>query len=301
MRDVRSHRAPENTHVRPSIPRIAAAILASALLQPPTASAHRPYYRTYLVDMAGTHNVAYMEMKPTARGRVKLYLTDALPGGGTGTLVVETLLNRVAVAPLTFTIDSAKEIWALGLPTNNQDKLEIIDVKILDENGTQWAKWGSVGPPPNVNLRGKYLFVSALTYVMDTASDVAYTRGGDTTLLPNGLWTIGFDALRARSTGEHLNAEGLYGEIEFSRNGGPFETHSVSFDVRSGKSQPSGRPGLHFDFAPGDAIVVKRVEVFDEFGNMFAKIGIRMGAQGHYVERHAVDTSIAIGTGDHSD
>lgn len=289
----------ETPPVRPSTSRLAASALACALLLPATALAHRPYYRTYLVDMAGTHNVAFLEMKPTAQGRVKIFLTDALPGSGTGTLVVEALLNRVALAPLTFSIDSEKEVWPLGLPTNNQDKLEILDVKILDENGNQWAKWGCVGPPQNVNLRGKYLFVSALTYVMDTASDVAYTRGGDTTLLPTGFWTIGFDALRSRSTGEHLSADGLYGEIEFSRNGGPFETHSVAFDVKSGKSQPSGRPGLHFGFSPGDAIVVKRVEVFDKAGNMFAKIGIRMGAQGKYVERHDLDTTIAIGTGDH--
>lgn len=286
--------------MRPSTTRIATALVAAALLLPATAHAHRPYYRTYLVDEAATHNVAYLEMKPTAQGRVKLYLSDALPGNGTGTLVVEAMLNRVALTPLTFSIDSDKEIWPLGLPTNNQDKLEILDVRILDENGNPWARWGSVGPPQNTNLRGKYLFVSALTYVMDTASDAAYTRGGDTTLLPSGFWTIGFDALRSRSTGEHLNADGLYGEIEFSRNGGPFEVHSVPFNVKSGKSQPSGRPGLHFDFAPGDVIVVKRVEVFDRFGNMFAKIGIRMGAQGHYVERHAVDTTIPLSTGDHA-
>ncbi len=286
--------------MRPSTTRLAATLLTAALFLPATAFAHRPYYRTYLVDEAATHNVAYLELKPTAQGRVKLYLSEALPGNGTGTLVVDVLLNRVALAPLTFSIDSAKETWPLGLPTNNQDKLEILDVKILDETGAPWAKWGSVGPQPNTNLRGKYLFVSALTYVMDTASDVAYTRGGDTTLLPSGFWTVGFDALRSRSTGAHLNADGLYGEIEFSRNGGPWETHSVPFDVKSGKSQPSGRPGLQFGFSPGDAIVVKRVEIFDKAGNMFAKIGIRMGAQGHYVERHALDTTIPLSTGEHA-
>jgi hypothetical protein len=286
--------------VHPSPSRLAAALLACTLLLPSAAVAHRPYYRSYLIDEGGTRNLAYLEVKPTAQGRVKLYLSESLPGNGTGTLVVEAMLNRVALAPLTFSIDSAKGIWPLGLPTNNQDKLEILDVRILDETGTRWAKWGSVGPPPNKNLRGKYLFVSALTYVMDTASDVAFTRGGDTTLLPNGFWTIGFDALRSRSTGDHLNAQGLYGEIDFSRNGGPVETHSVSFDVRSGKSQPSGRPGLHFDFAPGDVVEVKRVEIFDGAGNLFAKVGIRMGAQGHYVERHALDTTIPLATGEHA-
>ncbi|MFM7737161.1 MAG: hypothetical protein ACKPBU_14425 [Alphaproteobacteria bacterium] len=182
------------------------------------------------------------------------------------------------------------------METRNQDKVEILDMSILDESGNRWAKQGTVGPPVNTNLRGKYSFVAPLVYVIDTASDVAFTRGGDTMLLPTGFWTVGFDALRSRSTGAHLNARGLRAEIEFSRNGGPLETRSVTFDVNSGKSQPSGRPGLHFDFSTGDSVAVKRVEVFDDLGHLFAKVGIRMGLAGKYRERHALDTSIPIAT-----
>ncbi len=280
-------------------PRLAALLFANALLLPGQALAHKPYYKAYLTDVGGQRNVAHVELAPTRQGRVKLEMSEPLPGAGTGTLVVTAALNRVPVAPLTYAIDSLQETWPLGLETANQDKVEILDVAILDEAGTPWGKLGTAGPPPNQSLRGKYSFVAPLVYVVDTASDVAFTRGGDTMLLPTGFWTVGFDALRSRSTGAHLNAVGLYAEIEFRRNGGPWETQSVGFDVKSGKSQPSGRPGLHFGFAQGDVVAVKRVEVFDRFGNLFAKVGIRMGLAGKYRERHALDTSTPIATGEH--
>ncbi len=281
--------------MRTSAPLLAALLLSSGLFAAGPAEAHRPYYRAYLTCEAD--NCAYLELKPTAEGRVKIQLSKPLPLGGTGTLVIDALLNRVPLSPLTYSLTAMKQSWSLGLPTKNQDKLEILGVRILDENGNEWAHLGAVAPPANTNLRGKYLFVSALIYVMDTASNVCYTRGGDATLLPSGFWTIGFDALRACDTGAHLNSQGLYGEIEFTRNGGSPETYSVTFDVKSGKSQPAGRPSLHFGFSPGDLIIVKRVEIFDSLGNMFAKVGIRMGAQGNYVQRHTLDTSISIGTG----
>lgn len=281
-------------------PRVAMFLVAASLMLPGRAHAHKPYWKSYLTDVNGRRNVAHVELNPVRQGRVKLVSSEPLPGSGTGTLVVNAVLNRVPLAPLTYPIDSVQETWPLGVETKNQDKVEILEVSILDESGNPWAKQGTVGPPANTNLRGKYSFVAPLVYVIDTASDVAFTRGGDTMLLPTGFWTVGFDALRSRSTGAHLNARGLHAEIEFSRNGGPWETRSVTFDVKSGKSQPSGRPGLHFGFSTGDSVAVKRVEVFDALGNLFAKVGIRMGLAGRYRERHSLDTSIPIATDGHA-
>lgn len=270
--------------------------IAVVVLSGGLAHAHRGYFRSYLLSTDGTRNAASLEVRPTVGGRLKLDLLEPLPGTGTGTMVIDAALNRVPLAPLTYAIDTktGQQRFALGFDTANQDKLEILGVAILDENGTPWAALGAVGPQRNKSLKGKYLLCTAIIYVADTASNVAFTRGGDTTLLPNGFWTVGFDALRDKTTGAHLDNDGNYAEIEFSRNGGPWEMHSVSFDVRSGKSQPSGRPNLHFGFAPGDRIVVKRVEVFDSAGNMFAKIGVRLGQQGNYVV-HSLDRTIRVG------
>lgn len=268
---------------------VAATALGLCLLAG-AAHAHRPYLKTYLISADGQENVAFLEVKPTTGGRVKIDVLEPLPGSGTGTLVMDAVLNRVPIAPLTYPIGAGQTRAELGIETANQDKIEITDIRILDDGGNVWAEWGGVAPPFNKSLKGKYLAVTAIVYVADTASDVAFTRGGDTNLLPNGFWTCGFDALRSRATGEHLTNTGNRCEIEFSHNGGPWEVHSVSFDVKSGKSQPSGRPGIHFNFEPGDRVRVKRVEVFDKDGNMFAKIGVRMGSQGRY--RHALDRSV---------
>src|SRR5262249_25937137 len=122
-----------------------------------------------------------------------------------------------------------------------------------------------------------------LVYVLDSTSPVGYTRGGDTTLKPNGIWSVGFDALRDRTTNEHLNNEGNYAEMQYLQNG-VAKVARITFAVRSGKAVPSGGRTRHRGLQAGDLIGVRSVGVFDQRGVRSATIGVGMGLWGDYPE-----------------
>ena len=75
------------------------------------------HLKTYLISADGTHNVAFLELKPTTGGRVKIDVLEPLPGSGNGTLVLDAVLNRVPIAPLSYPITAGQtraDIRGLG-------------------------------------------------------------------------------------------------------------------------------------------------------------------------------------------
>ena len=258
--------------------RIAAlAVAVSVLLLPVAAAAHRAQLKTNLVRVAGTGTGGgYLKLRPARGGFVELEY-PGYPIGGK--LIIDYRINGASSPSVVYPITSSNMTWRIASGLRDQDKLEISNVRVEDANGATVAVLGS-----DVAARGRDVMSSPLVWVVDTLSDVGFTRGGDTILTRSGKWTIGFDALRSRSTAARLNNTGNRAEIEFSVNGGPWVVESVTFDVQSGKSRPNGRPGKQLPITLYDRVEVRRVDVFDSAGRMFATMGVRMGDQGHYVE-----------------
>jgi hypothetical protein len=252
-----------------------ALMLAGATLVAP-AHAHRSQLKSNLIRIDGDHPNGFLLMRPTSGGRISLDLRNHPPDGA---LVVDYRVNGVLLPGKTYPLVADKQTWSLGFVTQDQDKVEIQDVRVLDHLGNVVAVIGAANKP-----RGAHVIEAPLVWVVDTASDVGFTRGGDTLLKKNGAWTVGFDALRSRATGDRLNNTGNHAEIELSVNEGPWQVFSVTFDVQSGKSRPGGRPGRNVGTTPNDRVRIRRVDVFDSGGRKFATLGIRMGKQGHYAE-----------------
>ena len=251
------------------------ALAAAVVLAPTAARAHRSNVKANLVRVVGTGG-GYLNVRPSRGGWVEL----DFPGyPQNGKLTMDFRINGVPTVGVVYPIDSDKEVWRLAFGVRDQDKLEISNVRVLDGNGQTYAVLGS-----DVGARGRDVFSSPLVWVVDTLSDVGFTRGGDTILSRSGKWTIGFDALRSRASNSRLNNTANRAEIEYSLNGGPWLVDTVSFDVQSGKSRPNGRPGKQLAILPTDHVEVRRVDVFDSGGRRFATMGVRMGNQGHYLE-----------------
>ena len=251
------------------------ALAAAVVLAPTAARAHRSNVKANLVRVVGTGG-GYLNVRPSRGGWVEL----DFPGyPQNGKLTMDFRINGVPTVGVVYPIDSDKEVWRLAFGVRDQDKLEISNVRVLDGNGQTYAVLGS-----DVGARGRDVFSSPLVWVVDTLSDVGFTRGGDTILSRSGKWTIGFDALRSRASNSRLNNTANRAEIEYSVNGGPWLVDTVSFDVQSGKSRPNGRPGKQLAILPTDHVEVRRVDVFDSGGRRFATMGVRMGNQGHYLE-----------------
>lgn len=251
------------------------ALAAAVVLAPSAARAHRSNVKANLVRVVGTGG-GYLNVRPSRGGWVEL----DFPGyPQNGKLTMDFRINGVPTVGVVYPIDSDKEVWRLAFGVRDQDKLEISNVRVLDGNGQTYAVLGS-----DVGARGRDVFSSPLVWVVDTLSDVGFTRGGDTILSRSGKWTIGFDALRSRATNSRLNNTANRAEIEYSVNGGPWLVDTVSFDVQSGKSRPNGRPGKQLAILPTDHVEVRRVDVLDSGGRRFATMGVRMGNQGHYLE-----------------
>jgi hypothetical protein len=253
-------------------------LVASLLILAATtpAHAHRAQVKSNLIRFDGGPDGAYLNMKPAHQGHIDLTLPGHPPNGR---LVVDYRLNGLEMPGFSYPLTSDRTLFDLGFVTKDQDKVEIHNLRVEDQAGTPVATIGSNG-----KLRARDVFSAPLVFVVDTQSDVGFTRGGDTVLSRTGSWSVGFDALRSRSTGQRLNNIGNRAEIELSVNNGPFQVYSVTFSVHSGKSQPGGRPGKFVGNQPGDRVNVRRVDVFDAAGNKFATMGIRMGSQGHYLE-----------------
>ena len=257
--------------------RSAALLLAAALLailQPRLAEAHKPFVKATVLRVDGVHEDGFLKMRPTGDGRIDLWLPGA-PAGSR--LLIEYRLNGAPKAGFSYALRGARSAWPLGFDTKDQDKIEIASLRVVDASDRVVAVLGA-GANPRV-LR---IVTSPLVWVVDTLSDVGFTRGGDTFLSRKGDWTVGFDALRSRATGLRLNNEGNYAEIEVSVNDGAPQVFVVTFDVQSGKSRPNGRPGMNIGTRSTDRVQVHRVDVFDAQGHKFATMGIRMGPQGHY-------------------
>ncbi len=243
----------------------------------PAAHAHKPNVQTNLVRLDGGPN-GFVSIRPTGGGSITLNLPAAPPGG---TFAFDYRLNAGPKTTAAYLLEGDRSVWPLGFATNNQDKIEITDLRVLDAGAEVIAVEGTGAVPGRLT---RYVVSVPLVWVVDTASDVAFTRGGDTLLDRNGKWSVGFDALRSRTTGGRLYNTANRAEIEISVNGGPWQVFTVSFDVFSGKSTPAGRPGRVLPIQPGDRVEVRRVDVFDAQGDKFATTGIRMGPQGHYAE-----------------
>jgi len=258
--------------------RVMLAVLVSLglLVLAASAHAHRPQVKTNLLRLDGALPNGFLVVRPTTGGSLQLDLPQPPPGGA---LVIDYRVNGVPLPGKTYPIASDRQRWPLGFETHDQDKVEIQDVRVVDHGGNVVAALGAAGNP-----RSTHVVAAPLVWVVDTQSDVGFTRGGDTLLKKNGAWSVGFDALRSRSTGDRLNNAGNHAEIELSVNGGPWQVHRVEFDVQSGKSRPHGRPGRSVGTSPSDRVRVRRVDVFDAQGNKFATMGVRMGKQGHYAE-----------------
>ncbi|MFN8603078.1 MAG: hypothetical protein U0842_21630 [Candidatus Binatia bacterium] len=251
------------------------ALAAAVVLVPSAARAHRSNVKANLVRVVGTGG-GYLNVRPSRGGWVEL----DFPGHPqNGKLSMDFRINGVPTIGVVYPIDSDKEVWRLAFGVRDQDKLEISNVRVLDGNGQTYAVLGS-----DIGARGRDVFSSPLVWVVDTLSDVGFTRGGDTILSRSGKWTIGFDALRSRATNSRLNNAANRAEIEYSVNGGPWLVDTVSFDVQSGKSRPNGRPGKQLAILSTDHVEVRRVDVLDSGGRKFATMGVRMGNQGHYLE-----------------
>lgn len=255
---------------------VLATTLVSILTLVTTADAHRPQFKTDLIRLDGNQSNGFLTMRPTTGGSISLDLPQHPAGGA---LLIAFRVNGVTTPVKTYPISGDTQTWPLGFATKDQDKLEVHDVRVVDHLGNAVAVIGAAK-----EARSGYLLAAPLVWVVDTASDVGFTRGGDTLLKRNGGWTVGFDALRSRSSAGRLNNVGNYAEIEVSVNDGPWQIFSVTFDVQSGKSRPGGRPGRNIGTTQNDRVQIRRVDVFDSAGQKFAMLGIRMGKQGHYAE-----------------
>ncbi|HEY8515435.1 MAG TPA: hypothetical protein VIS07_07975 [Candidatus Binatia bacterium] len=252
------------------------ATLAAIFVLTDAAHAHRAQLKANLIRHDGERPNGFLLIRPSGGGKISLDLPQFPPDGA---LIIDYRVNGVPRPGMRYPLKAAKQNWPLGFETKDQDKLELHDVRVVDHLGEVVATLGSRTKP-----RSSHVLSAPLVWVVDTASDVGFTRGGDTLLKKNGEWSVGFDALRSRSTGARLNNDGNYAEIELSVNDGPWQVFRVTFDVRSGKSRPNGRPRMKLGIGPSDRIRIKRVDAFDAAGNKFAMIGVRMGKQGHYAE-----------------
>lgn len=267
---------------------VALSVLVAAALLATPAQAHRPQVKTNLIRLDGNVPNGFLFVRPTTGGSIALDLPQHPHDGA---LVIEYRLNAGALLTRSYPLAADRQVWPLGFDTADQDKIELHDVRVVDHLGATVAALGSAKNPRSANV-----LAAPLVWVVDTQSDVGFTRGGDTLLKKNGSWTVGFDALRSRATGDRLNNTGNLAEIEMSINDGPWQVFQVNFDVQSGKSKPGGRPGLRIGFGPNDRVRIRRVDVFDAGGRKFAMLGIRMGKQGHYAESVPTPAPTAVAT-----
>lgn len=258
---------------RTALPLLVAVLLGAVLVRP--AEAHKSFLKATVLRVDGEHEDGFVTMRPTGKGRIDLWLPGAAPGAR---LLIDYRLNGVPKSGVSYALQGARSAWPLGFDTKDQDKVEVANLRVVDASDQVIAVLGA-GEHPRM-LR---ILSAPLVWVVDTQSDVGFTRGGDTFLSKHGDWTVGFDALRSRATGLRLNNRGNYAQIEVSVNDGAPQVFTVTFDVQSGKSRPNGRPGRDIGTRPGDRVRIRRVEVFDAQGRVFATMGIRMGPQGHYL------------------
>lgn len=151
------------------------------------------------------------------------------------------------------------------------DLVEVVAMGAYDASG---RRFGMLGVSPEANHP---VLRSGLVFVIDSASPIRFSRGGDALVRTReGYMNSGFDKL-LDSSGEKIDSPGIYVEVEYSIDGGPFQVGTYSYDIVNGRSRPGGRPhtylpGLSF----AQTVEVKRVDVFDAVGNRFATLGVKI-------------------------
>src|SRR5262249_42797845 len=230
------------------------ALVAIALIGT-TAEAHRANVKTHLLG-EDADDLTILQVLPQPPGWIKLAMHHA-PLGGTLELTVQVKKSPTDIGPVEVwkfpfpTVNAAMYRWPFARDLKNQDHVEIQAVELRSKSGATVAELGATVPADSGRMPGRDIMSAPLVYGLDSTSPVGYTRGGDTTLKPNGIWSVGFDALRDRTTNEHLNNEGNYAEMQYLQNG-VAKVARITFAVRSGKAVPYGRPILDLGLKAGD-------------------------------------------------
>ena len=151
------------------------------------------------------------------------------------------------------------------------DLVEVVAMGAYDASG---RRFGMLGVSPEANHP---VLRSGLVFVIDSASPIRFSRGGDALVRTReGYMNSGFDKL-LDSSGEKIDSPGIYVEVEYSIDGGPFQVGTYSYDIVNGRSRPGGRPHTYLPgLAFAQTVEVKRVDVFDAVGNRFATLGVKI-------------------------
>lgn len=182
-------------------------------------------------------------------------------------------VTRSATMPFDVVNGKAKAGGFLSDPQDisKGDLVEVVAMGAYDASG---RRFGMLGVSPEANHP---VLRSGLVFVIDSASPIRFSRGGDALVRTReGYMNSGFDKL-LDSSGEKIDSSGIYVEVEYSIDGGPFQVGTYSYDIVNGRSRPGGRPhtylpGLSF----AQTVEVKRVDVFDAVGNRFATLGVKI-------------------------
>ena len=180
---------------------------------------------------------------------------------------------RSATMPFDVVNGKAK---AGGFLSDPQDifKGDLVEVDAMGAYDASGRRFGMLGVSPEANHP---VLRSGLVFVIDSASPIRFSRGGDALVRTReGYMNSGFDKL-LDSSGEKIDSPGIYVEVEYSIDGGPFQVGTYSYDIVNGRSRPGGRPHTYLPgLAFAQTVEVKRVDVFDAVGNRFATLGVKI-------------------------
>lgn len=151
------------------------------------------------------------------------------------------------------------------------DLVEVIDVDVVDSSDRQF---GAIGVPSGTNTP---IFKTSLVYVIDSASPIHFSRGGDSRLKlrDDGHLNSGFDTL-LDELGARITSPGVHVEIVVRVNGGAPELRTYQYDIVHGRSVPDGRPYTQLGFTPTDTVEVQRLDIYDNASNRFATLGLKI-------------------------
>src|SRR5690348_15947177 len=108
------------------------ALVASVLLVAgaTAAYAHRPNVKASILRLDGKPN-GFIEMAPQHNGRISLNLPSP-PAGGR--LVFDYRKNASPETTVTYAITGPRMVVLFGFTTQDQDKLELTNLRVLDAN-----------------------------------------------------------------------------------------------------------------------------------------------------------------------
>lgn len=280
--------------MRPSFPRPAhllplllAAVLVLAVASP--AHAHKAGMRLSIGPVVGTTSpirvtrVGVMVVRPFGGGKLALELRDLRTAAGAkleapgNTLRLALRVNGTPTqVDLPFDVHKGKATLRSSItpaqPLYKGDLVELVGLDLLDANG---ARFGGIGVPPGTR---DPIVSSSLIYVVDSTSQVRFSRGGDARLKLRdaGNFNSGFDTL-LDPDGKEISHPGVTVRLDLLRNGAaaPF---SYSYDIVRGRSVPNGRPVVEIGLAMTETVEVRALDVYDNMNVRFATLGIRIAA-----------------------